>query len=535
MGDIGQSDAVWLRFLRELFFFVRVARRAEDDRRRYTHERTQFFNINDKNANFTVPHDDNELTGVDLGVNTGPNGELYVRLVANVGNWDVHLYTAAGATAGDEVAQAIDVADGATATLVAVNSSGLTGALRLDASVVAEADDVHQLLVITDWKLETLNIWPGDGESAKDTSSRNAVGRMLARCGAGMAQVQAAIRSGLEEWALQFAEENSIPVVGRGNAFLQVAETVLIGETETRDDESGEVTQLRRGFFQALTAAMAAETVGSTQDLVERVVAASAGTFSASNTGSGTVASHTPEGHTPIGRWRWRCVFGRGNGGGGQERFDGEFTAADGDRTFTFRGLQVKAGYKGPNGFGEITLLRSLTKTGDDTHTMVGAASTFSTSGESEANTNDGLLYGLISANGSNWDIEFYSTAARLPNDLVAAAINKATAAGSVTAEPRKGSELTITFDVGSAPVDEDEFTIDLNYFSINNGAGGGEASTPDEFYVDTTLTSTGVASNVLAVLWDAYVNTDTSGSELITDAFAAKINTFHPYAKLDI
>src|SRR5687767_12757783 len=70
------------------------------------------------------------LAGVVLsenGRNGDADGRLWVRIAANGPNWDVILYKAKTAQAADKVAEALNVAAGATGTLVAANASGITG------------------------------------------------------------------------------------------------------------------------------------------------------------------------------------------------------------------------------------------------------------------------------------------------------------------------------------------------------------------------------------------------------------------------
>src|SRR3990167_2239752 len=61
------------------------------------------------------------LSGVKLNEDTDADGLIYVRLVANVGDWDITLYKATGGGAGDAICAATAVADGAVATLTASN------------------------------------------------------------------------------------------------------------------------------------------------------------------------------------------------------------------------------------------------------------------------------------------------------------------------------------------------------------------------------------------------------------------------------
>ena len=59
--------------------------------------RTQVVNFGDRKS--ATPHITAlTLSGVVYGTNTSADGLLYVRFVANGGNWDVSLYTGTGAS-----------------------------------------------------------------------------------------------------------------------------------------------------------------------------------------------------------------------------------------------------------------------------------------------------------------------------------------------------------------------------------------------------------------------------------------------------
>ena len=111
MADLAKTDAQYERFLEELGALMRIARWVEEIRRRLTRERTQVVNAGDVTS--ATPHlTGATLTGVDFGANTSDDGKLWLRWVANGGNWDVHLYTAAGASG--EVGTVTNVAASAT-------------------------------------------------------------------------------------------------------------------------------------------------------------------------------------------------------------------------------------------------------------------------------------------------------------------------------------------------------------------------------------------------------------------------------------
>lgn len=512
MSNLAYTDAIWKRFMRELGLWLRAGRTIEERRRRYTRERVQVRNFGDLTS--ATPH----LTAVvistlgEFGTSTSEEGRLYVRFVANAGNWDVHLYRSTGAA--NEVGTVTNVAASATGTIVEANSSGLTGTLTLGAAIAGDTSDSHQLLILPDWKRESLLIFPSDGTTDNDVHSRTAFEGFLADAARQQVSLLSRWRSRLGQWALS-APGNP---VARGGEFLKEAQGSLLTEAPNPDN-SGAVTRDLTGFFPVIKQAMADEATGSTQDILQRVVAMAAATFGSNNTGSGAVSTPTPDDRAPLGTWLLKCIRGQGNGFGGREEFSLEFTGTDTNDDTTFADtarLVIKQSYTLPGGGGSTTLTRVFTKTGDGGHADVGAASTFSLSGENETNTSAGVLYVTIVANGSNWDIKFYNTSTRNIGDLVAQATNVATSASSVQATARNGSNLTVTFDVGSGPTDTNTLTIDANYFSVENSA-----KVPDEFRMASSLTSEGKASRVIAFLLNAELNGIAAGPQIDDDLLA--------------
>lgn len=497
MPDLGKTDAQWLTVTNAQGLGLRVSRFLEDCARRFDRSRVQLIPHMALDV-LDWPHDGNTVAGVAYGTNTDANGDLWLRIATGAPN-TVSLYSASGASG--LVAQGT-AADGATCTLTAQNSSGLSATLRLPSTPVAVTGDVARIRVLQDFPLETLDIW--DDTGTDDGKSRAAAERMFTAIANNIrAQIVGPTRTFFTEIAIS-AADNSKPQV---KAFLESSETRLVGELE-ENDGSDNISRTEVGVWPLQKQAMADETTGSTQDIIQRVVARAAGAFDANNAGSGTVASGTAEDRARIGKYTFECSSGLGNAGGGAEAFDGKFVATDYDFERTFTGLKVGKTFALPFGGGTITLVRSMTKTGDGSHADVGAASTFTSTGETETNTDSGLLYGTVAANGSNWDIEFYSDSAR--SALVAQATNVATAATGQTASAQNGSGLSLVFDVGSGPTDTNTFTIDLNFFSVNNSV-----NQRDRFSCTTTLTSTGYASRVLADIWDAEWNGIASSPQL--------------------
>lgn len=303
--DLALSDAVWKRFNRENGYYLRILRTLEETARRFELEREQLINIDDFNGNFTTPFSANVMTGWKYGVNCTEAGFVFVRTVANGGDWDIHLYKAAGGGGGNEIASSTAVADGATATMTEVNSSGVSGALRLSAAVVGEIDDVHRIQVLLDWRSELKTLFPSDGTTNDDVDSHDSAVAMLNRIASQIRATLVTARAGLSAWAFD-----------RGTNFLQSGDTTLWNEG--RDNDGGAVTRPVTGMISTMSRSWEKNTTGSEQDIIERVVTGAAASFDSGNAGTGVIASHSPDERTPApATIRIKCSHGLGTGGGG--------------------------------------------------------------------------------------------------------------------------------------------------------------------------------------------------------------------------
>ncbi len=520
--DLSKTQAEWDRFLGREFasMILAPAREARESYDKFTRERVQIVPLN-LNGNITAL----TLTGVDAGNNTSKAGELWARFTANGGDWDVSLYKAAGAGGGDEVASVTALADGGTSALTEENGSGLGGSITLGAAVVAVANDLYKLLVVVDYPARLPKVWTQVDAIEEDKLSREIATALYAELAAlDLAKIDACRRA-----ATRFMLRSPSPpgsngpnLLARGNVFNRVNETSLSAEVETVDG-SGNVTRRRSGIFPTITKNMEDETDGGEQDVVRRVVAASAGAFDAANDGLGTVASTTPMEKCPIGEWRFECEAGANTVNLGSESFRWTFVATDGSGiSLSGSGLRVGRDDTPPRGMSTLRLRRTYSKTGDGSNLNLAAVTTGLFSGETNANTDSGVLYWKIVANGSNWDVEFYKDSSRTA--LVAKATNVATGA-ALQATAQNASGLTVTWTVGSAPVATTTGTVDCNAFQTKNSS-----NVPDKFRVTTSITGTpGLIQTILAEEFDAQLNSDASGSETIQDDWA-KQGTFAPF-----
>lgn len=517
MANLAKTQTQWTRLVaRELcLLMLAPLRESRETIKRYSKERTRIRIFGDR-ASATVQITALSFIGADYGVNLASDGKLFVRFVANAANWDVTFYTATGGGAGVAVTKATNVAASATGSLVAQNSSGLTGSITLGATIAADVTDLCWVMVHVDYPARLPKVLTQTDGIDDDVYSRTVMTDLYAEIVAAEQRKIAAIRRALSRWALSDGARNQ---VARGNEFTRSSESVLSSDTESPDG-SGNVARLRDGWFYVLKRAMQDELTGGEQDVVRRVISAAAGVFPTNNKGLGSVAAHTPAEKTPIGRWRFVCV----DDTLGQERFDGTFKATDSDDAFTFSGLQVKKNWAGPRGLGTITLARTLTKTNDATDQRFAATSACTVTGETANNTADGELFIAIVANGANWDVSFYSASTQHASKLVAKKTNVA-ASAAFEATEQNSSGLNVAWTMGGTVTAVTNIVLKLNPFKISNAS-----LVPDEFTIDTTLSGTaGEIQDLLAEYLDADLNSDPLGSESISDNYA-KAGTYDPF-----
>lgn len=520
--DLAKTQAQWNGILerRLALALLAPARLLKEIRDRFRLERCQVLNWGDRKS--ATPHlTAITLTGANPGVNLSADGRLYVRFVTNGGNWDVNFYTATGASG--LVGKVTNVAASATGTIVAQNSSGLTGSVTLGATIAADASDNHQVYAFLDFPALLRLIFTGaDSGIEEDAKALQAVEDAYDRVATALDNALSAVLVGLQRVALSAPGTQ----VAQINKFLGTREATLFADAAVTT--SGTVTRAQSGLFPVLKAAMHDDTNAGTQDVVKRVPSAGAGVFASTNQGLGTVASHTPGEAMPAAILRFRCV----DDTIGAEQFDvtiGPTRAGDTRNLSDGTRLQVKQPYSGPYGFGPITLLRTRTKTGDGSDLNLAAMSNFSETGESSTNTSDGVLYWKIVSNSSNWDVSFYTSSTYSSGSLVAKATNVATGA-TFQATQQNSSGLTINGKVGSGPTTNTTGTLNLNPFRRQNAS-----LVPDEFSVTVTVAaSPGLIQTLIADLTQGgTLNSDTSGSESIPDAYAMA-NTFPPFISLD-
>lgn len=515
MTDLAKTQDQWTRFAgTELGFFLGLLRLLKEGFDTFALERTQLVPY-DTTGNLD---DGMTLAGLDPDDDFDADGFMILRVIDNGGsNFTLEVYKATGGGGGNLVASGSGNTT-TTATLAEANDSGVTGTWEVPAGAVADATDDIRIYSLLDWRLRLLTTW--DGSTDKDVQSRDDAKALLDTIRDGFGTALANVRATVSLWATGDAR--------RGPDFLGLRESALAADS-ARVDDDGNVTRRRTGFLPALRLAMIDETVGGTQSVLESISSAAAGVFASGNDGQGTLAAHTPFENHPPGLWTWQCAQGKNDGRGGTEEFSGSFKQDDSDATLTVSGLRVGQLFSGPLGFGPVSLLRAPAKTSDGTDLNFDPVASLAVSDEDGNNTDGGILYWRVDEpSAGSFDLSFFNSPNRLEGDLVAKATGVA-AAAVFSATSQNGSGIQVDWTAGSAPVDLAEGTVDLNFFVSDNGSG-----VADQFTVSVTkAAAAGLIQTLIGEQLLSFLNSETSGSETIPDAFV-KASAFVPRVVVD-
>ena len=521
MADLSKTQAQFNRVVGdELALILKERRFAKELLARYTLERQQVLVSRDPRSNFDSSVGDLTADGVDYGTNTNSRGQVFCRVTGAGDPRTVSWYKATGAGGGDLVAQGTANV-GAVATLAASNSSGLTGTYPISAGFVADTDDGHIIEFYVDPSYTSAKVWTQTDGIDDDQHSRVAFTDYLAASASAARTILRANTALMQRWGLRDGNRNP---KARGNDFLESNETSLSSDVKVVDG-SGNVTRRRTGLFPRLSTVMEDDTTAGEQSVPVRTVTATAGVFSSSNDGLGTVASHTPLVKCPAAVWTFRCSRGGDTGDIGREEFSMTASVTDTEETITDSGLIIGTSYTGPRGFGPITLVRTLSKTGDGTNVDFAAATAASATGESNSNTDNGSIHWQVVSNGSNWDYSGYSSSTLAASTLVCKVENVVTAA-AFTALAQNASGLQVIWQSGTAPTTTNTAILKLNPFQVENASG-----VPDEFKVTTAITADGLWQKLISEGFNAQINQDATPT--FSDDYV-KAGTFTDFAVQD-
>lgn len=528
MPDLGHTAAEWKRQAGEELggLFLAPIRELFEVEDKFRREREQVVVFDSRSTHISAV----TLTGVRLSYNTIVDGGLILRISTNGGNKDLKLFKATGGGGGDEVARATNVAAGGAATFVEQNSSGISGTATLSASPANTSGDEIYLYPVIDYLLRAKRVLTGLED--RDTASLKFVTGVYEQVAALIAQARGILTAAATPYFCRGGVDGLSGVDFTERSFASIA-----SEVQNQSDGSGRVTVSAEGYLPFLKLAMAGETTGGEQDVLERVMDASDGVMDPGNIGQFVVEDHVPSQHCQEMKIRAECIEGRDTGHGGRERFRLVGTLTRDGRRVDLGIAMVKQAFSAPGGVGPLTIERVYTKTGDDDDELVGPEADVSTSGEfSESNdvgnTENGKVYGLVEDDGDgDWNFSFWRSeadrASRNERKMVCQAMHIATGA-DFQANPTNASGLTIDWAAGSDPVDGTEFELDCNFAVVER-----TDKLPDQFEIDVTRSSEGMFQRYLGEAFGHSLNSDTSGSESIKDGYMTA-GTFLPRSVLD-
>lgn len=511
MSDLALGQPAWDKLFREKGFFFAIVRVLRDLERRFADERNreQVVEENDING-FTSNW---ALSGVDIGTNTDEDALLYVRITdenPGAGQALVELYKATGGGAGDLVATG-SANDGATVTLAAANSSGITGTVDIGTVNASESDDNHRLRIFPDFAIRARQLFDfsEDGHQAALDAALDAFEEVREV----IAGARDTILSAMDIWLdkrLGSTMKASDPESGN----LRVGKSV--------SNVSGVVTSKFVGLLEILRDNMEDETTPAAQTVIKATVSAGAGAFDGGNDGKGTAAAATLYEFAQDGLITFVCV----DDTIGAEKFAASQRLDDTNEVLRAeQRLQVKKAWASPRlGVQSLTVVRTLSLSGAAND--FGVVGDWSIDGEDEGSTDGGTIYLQIeeSSGGGTFRVNGYSDSARTNKVFTTDYV----AAGATPAIQAVGSNLSGTAKVGAAPTDTNTGSINLQVFKKQNTAG-----VPDKFTVDITRSDAGIFQKLNAEELGYRYNSAASGAETIDDSYATA-GSFPPYSVED-
>ena len=513
--DLQRSAADWKKLFREIGFYLGRLKKLRDAER--------YFSLKRARIQIVEEHDDASstsswvLAGVKFGTNTDEDGIIYVRITDEtpVGGATVNLYKAAGGGGGDLVATG-NGANGATITLAASNSSGLTGTVVLGTVGASESDDRHRLRPFPDAIVQALTVF--DGTEREHADLRRGI---EGTCVASQNLMAAAITS----WVAQ----TMLFLSTRWATFHRSGASGPVNNNPKNDD--GLVTITYNGTLEDGRKNMVDETATAAQTLRKNVVAVAAPVQRADNQGLVTIT--TPS----VSEWArpGTLTLTVDDDTIGSTRWVAYLKESVSDRVFdALNNVQIKREFADPV-LGIRGLLISAKLTLD-----AGAANDFGTAspsphvitGETDSNTNDGVLYVKIVAGTINpalFKVQYYSGSSYGTSTLVAES-DEGAANATPGINPKNSSGLGGTAKIGAAPTAGNTGTLNLNPPRRQGSASG----VADSITIELTVTSRGEFQTRLADAFNYALNSATSGSETIPEGYAT-VGSFVPYETPDL
>lgn len=508
MSNHALGQTAWNKLMRRIGFMLGVIKRLRDQERFFdaSRGRTQIREENDTLASTSLW----TLSGVQIGTNTDDDGVLYVRITDGSPN-TVDLYKAAGGSGGDKVATGTG-SDGATVTLSASNSSGLTGTVKLATIGASETSDLHRLRVYPDLAVRARVLF--DGTEQEDgailASALDASERSKALVAASIAYWQTALTTFLQtEWA----------------RIMKSATRTTSAISRATLSDNGTISTVFTGLLEDGRANMADETSPAAQTVLARTVTPASATYHASNQGKGALlATPTMEEWARAGLVRMTCVSATI----GQELFELTQVETATAKSFTaLNKLRINKVFADPQlGIRTMKLLRTWAFTGA-TADFNTTQSNWSLTGETSTNTNDGVIYLKVTGSTGAWIVSGYSSSTYSTASKVFAS-EAGAAAATVNFSESNGSGLSGYLKIGTAPTTGNTGALNLQTWRTQRSADG----KPDEITFDVAVTRGGEFQERVAELF-GYALNSTASSPTISDSYVSAC-TFPAYEVVD-
>lgn len=518
MPNLAQSQAEWTALFKEWGSYFGPKKDLRELERKFDLKRNRIQVRDNQNCFGTAFGITTEwkLSGVKIGVNTDDDGILYVRIddeTPGAGQARVKVYKATGGGAGDLVAQG-DGANGATVTLAAQNSSGLTGTVKIGTVTASESDDKHRLRVTLDWSLRANHLFDG---------SKSQHGDMLRAYNAACVVAQQAVRAAI----LAFDSAESQFLLGRMADFQKSGQESPI-EHEVASDE-GLVSVTYKGVLEDVRRNMIDELTAGPQTVLKNSLSAAPGVFQDSaNDGRGAMSAPSVEEWALPGEVTFTCI----DETVGSEQFEAvQKVDVTGEVRRAEQPLQIKRTFADPViGIRGALLTRTLELEAGVANDFATAAD-FNITGEKPGNTESGKLHLKIvkgTIDTSKWKIQFYRSSSYTTQDLMGESNEAAAGATGVGINQKNTSGLGGTCKIGAAPTENNTGRLDLQCFRKQNSVAG----RADVFRVTISQTARGEFQDRIGETHRYGVNSAAS-NPTIKDAYVAA-GTFPPYEVRD-
>jgi hypothetical protein len=386
------------------------------------------------------------ISGVKIadGVrNLDASGALWVRVTANGGNWDIHVYKAVGAAS--EVMNATNVAAGATATLAQANSSGLSGSCLLSASVMAAiAADTYRLQVYLGYPEYDRQIF--DGSQQEDGRIQNDQGAINKSIGAALLSLITQLnRSG--------ESQNQLLQIGR--IWQLPGNLDYLDKTPTNNEDV--VTVQTDGVLPRENQNWKDNTI--VQSVAPQTFAAGAVSYASGNVGQGVLTVGAVGSNIKAGRIDVVCSQDTLP----SQRFIVTFTPADGTSPIVGANpLTISASWTDPEIPVTLSLVPTYVTTGATTQ-IASVANITAITGVTADFSNAGILYVKVVASGGGFIFQFYADSGYT---LLVAQSPIVAANTAFMATEQNHSGITVGWKSGSAPTDGSLFNVNIQPFT---------------------------------------------------------------------